>query len=176
MANSMSLRRRYWSYVFAWVVLIYATLYSVRPVCNFLKNTTPFALLVNILMFSLLIVIMMSLLMKRIVTRPSSYIFLFMTVAAYIYGFLTIQFPEEKIHFIEYGILAWLIIQAVELDVRRPAAHVYAFLLTAIFGWMDEGIQHLLPNRYYQFDDVILNATSGLLGLFLTHIIKREHM
>ena len=170
-------RQKYWSFVFAWVALIYGTLYVVRPVCTFLQNTTPFALLVNILMYSLLTVLILGLFVKRKVTfaRPLSCLVFLITAGAYICGFSVIQIPEEKLHFLEYGILAYLAFRASELDIRRPPAFVYAFLLTVMFGWIDEGIQYFLPNRYYQNEDVALNAAGGLLGLAVVYIIRSGH-
>jgi VanZ family protein len=97
-----------------------------------------------------------------------------MILSAYIYGMVTIQYPEEKIHFIEYGILAYLVFRPIHMDIQKPAAYGYAFILITIFGWIDEGIQHLLPNRYYQTEDVILNSISGGLGLLWIFIAKKE--
>lgn len=45
----------------------------------------------------------------------------------------------------------------------RPA--FYAFLLTTAAGWIDEGIQYFLPNRYYDLRDVGFNATAGFLAI-----------
>ena len=166
------LRRKHWSFVFALVALIYGTLYFVRPVCTFLQNTTPFALLVNILMYALLVILIVGLFVQGKINRPLPLLLLVMIGGAYVYGLLIIPNPEEKLHFIEYGILAYLIFRAVELDFRRPLAFLYAFLLTAAFGWIDEGIQHLLPNRYYQNEDVLLNAAGGLLGLAVIYVFR----
>ena len=35
--------------------------------------------------------------------------------------------------------------------------------LTALAGWGDEGIQAVLPNRYYELRDVGLNVAAGVL-------------
>lgn len=36
--------------------------------------------------------------------------------------------------------------------------------LTAILGFLDETVQALLPNRYFQWSDVLLNWAGSLLG------------
>ena len=97
-----------------------------------------------------------------------------MVLLSYAYGLAAVQHPEEKIHFVEYGFLAYLVHKAIHIDVQRLPAYGYAFLLTSAFGWIDEGIQFLLPNRYYQIEDVILNALSGALGLVLVFVYQRE--
>lgn len=174
MDASKNLRSKYWVYVWGWVFYIYSTLYVGRPVCTYLKETLPFSLLINALMAVLLILLVIGMVSKGHMTKPSSYFILAMVLSVYIYGLVMIQYPEEKIHFIEYGFLAYLVYKAVRLDVQEPMAYGYAFLLISALGWIDEGIQYLLPNRYYQIEDVILNSISGALGLGLVFIFKRE--
>jgi len=174
MRPSKNLRARYWLYVFGWVSLIYSTLYIVRPICTFLKASTPFPLLINVLCIVLLIFLATVIWMKTRITKLSSYLILSMVLCAYIYGLVILQYPEEKIHFIEYGFLAYLVFKAIRIDIQKPIAYGYAFLLVSIFGWIDEGIQYYLPNRYYQIEDVILNSISGALGLLIIFTLKRE--
>jgi len=174
MPTSEGLRARYWLHVFGLVSLIYSTLYIVRPICTFLKVSTPFPLLINILCIVLLISLMIGFWRKIRITKLSSYFILSMVLCAYIYGLIILPYPEEKIHFIEYGFLAYLVFKAIRIDVQKPVAYGYAFILVLIVGWVDEGIQYLLPNRYYQTEDVILNSISGALGLFLVFIFERE--
>ncbi len=176
MDDLKSLRRKYWFYVWGWVACIYSTLYIVRPICTFLKETLPFSLFINILMGVLLTCLVIGLWSKARVKQTSSYVILAMVLSAYIYGFVTIPYPEEKIHFIEYGVLAFLSYKAIHLDLQKPLAYGAAFLLTSVLGWVDEGIQYLLPNRYYQIEDVILNCISGILGLLLVFIFTREEI
>lgn len=156
-----------------WTLAIYITLYPVRPVCEFLKRAIPFDLWVNIFLAVCLSGILMLFFRKYKVTDFPGYVLLLIAVSGYFYGLATISHPEEKIHFIEYGILAYLVFRALRLDHGAWAAYAGAFALTAALGWVDEGIQHLLPNRYYQISDVVLNAVSGLLGLLLVYVFQR---
>src|SRR3989344_7541905 len=167
------LRKKYWAWATGWTLAIYATLYPVRPVCEFLKKIIPFDLWVNILIFGCLSVIAGFFPRKYKMTNGFGYVLLLLAISGYAYGLVTIPYPEEKIHFIEYGILAYLIFRALQLDQGARAAYAGAFALTAALGWGDEGIQHLLPNRYYQTSDVVLNAVSGLLGLILVYVFQR---
>jgi hypothetical protein len=166
-------RLRSWLYVLGWVGIIYSTLYIVRPICTFLKETTPFALLVNILCGIVILSVLTVLWRKAGALKFSSYFILAVVLIGYGYGLAAIAFPEEKIHFIEYGMLAYLIYKALRLDVRDSKAYVLTFLLVSALGWIDEGIQHILPNRYYQIEDVILNSVSGVLGLALVYVFQR---
>jgi len=174
MSTIKDTRRRYWSFVLVWIGIIYSTLYIVRPICTFLKETTPFPLLINALCIIFLIAVLIVLWKTARAFDPFSYFILAGILLAYAYGMAAIQYPEEKIHFIEYGILAYLIYRAVRLDKPDFTAYGIAFLLCSILGWIDEGIQHILPNRYYQIEDVILNSVSGILGLLLVYVFQRN--
>lgn len=97
--------------------------------------------------------------------------------------------PEEALHFVQYGLVGGLFYAAlVERRARlaaggaaggaagtqaRPrtwlawpgAAALVAFLMTGAAGWVDEGIQHLLPERVYDLRDVGFNAAAGALAI-----------
>ena len=156
-----------------WTLAIYITLYPVRPACEFLKRTIPFDFWVNIFLVACLSGIAILFFRKYKMTDFTGYVLLLIVLSGYLCGLMTIPHPEEKIHLIEYGFLAYLIFRVLRLDHGAWAAYAGAFALTAALGWGDEGIQHLLPNRYYQSSDVVLNAVSGLLGLMLVYAFQR---
>ncbi len=206
--DRQQLRVRYWAQAIGWVALIYSTLYSVRPLCEFLKKTTPFVQVVNVGLIVLLAGILTVLWRRRQrILQIHHYVLLILVISCYAYGLGSLTVPEEKIHFVEYGFLAYLIFRALRVDFpagritsslndgspsqdeglrsglrpaglrswtlrRTPHVYVTAFLLTIFFGWIDECIQAIVPNRYYQTCDVLLNAVSGLLGLALVYIFE----
>jgi hypothetical protein len=73
--------------------------------------------------------------------------------------------PEEKLHFIQYGLLALLADRAAPAGWSPWRRFVCCALFVAAAGWVDELIQALLPNRYYDLRDVGFNALAGLLAL-----------
>lgn len=172
--NRRDLRKRYWGAAGAWVGCIYSTLYAVRPICEFLKETIPFAFLTSLGMAALLVGITAVFYSRRHLYSPLSYFLFALVFLCYVYGLMKIPHPEEKIHFIEYGILAYFLWRALRLDWKGGRAYVGAFVLTTLLGWADEGIQYLLPNRYYQTGDVFLNSMSGLLALILIFIFQNK--
>lgn len=90
---------------------------------------------------------------------------------AAVYGMVIVRMaidPIERTHLFEFGLLAVLIHEAL-LERRRhdpgiPVPAVLAVVITAALGWVDEGIQALLPSRMYDLRDVGLNALAGLLA------------
>lgn len=175
MRHAEKLRQKYWLFVFGWVFLIYSTLYVARPVCEFLKRAFPFSALVDLVSIAMLLTVVVFIWSKAKVFNLLSYALMAVILVSYINGLMTLQYPEEKIHFIEYGVLAFLVYRAIALDKHAPDAYAISFVLVTVFGWIDEGIQYLLPNRYYQVEDVILNSVSGALGLLLVYVFRKGY-
>ena len=71
----------------------------------------------------------------------------------------------ERTHLFEYGIVAVLIYQALSeragngRRVRAPA--LLALVATILLGWLDEGLQALIPNRVYDNFDVVAEQRGG---------------
>ncbi len=78
-------------------------------------------------------------------------------------------FLTERTHLFEYGLVGVLVYQAL-LERRRngrrvPVPALLAIVAVALLGWLDEGIQALLPNRVYDLRDVGFNALAGLVSV-----------
>ena len=76
---------------------------------------------------------------------------------------------EERTHLFEYGIVAVLIYQALSERAgngrRVPAPALLALVATVALGWVDEGLQALIPNRVYDNFDVVRNTVAALIGI-----------
>ncbi len=82
---------------------------------------------------------------------------------------------EGRTHLFEYGLVGQLIYQAL-LERRRngrrvPTPAILAVVSTALLGWLDEGIQALLPSRVYDIADVGVNALAGLMAVVTTLVM-----
>jgi VanZ family protein len=87
------------------------------------------------------------------------------------------QFPAERLHLLEYGMMAVLVHRALTADRdSRLADHGLALGLTILIGFGDETIQWILPQRFFELKDVGLNAVSGILGLALARLVAGERM
>ncbi len=89
---------------------------------------------------------------------------------------------QERLHLLEYALVALSLRAAftASLAARRPprraagaAATAAAFAATVAAGWLDEGFQALLPNRYYDVRDVGFNALAGALALGFRALLER---
>jgi len=108
--------------------------------------------------------------------QPLTWALIVLAVLCYAYGFYVVTIPEERLHFIQYGVLAFLVHRAIREDVKAALpSYLFAFFLTVALGWLDEGIQAVTPDRFYSLKDVFLNSVSAVLGLFVTFIGKQKY-
>ena len=78
--------------------------------------------------------------------------------------FKIIPLPIERIHFIEYGLLGWLVWWTIG---ERKWGFIMALGYIVAISILDEIIQGMLPNRVYDIRDIWMNAVGGSLGLVL---------
>lgn len=76
---------------------------------------------------------------------------------------MSVDVPVERVHFLEYGILGYLVFMATTDSWKRP--FIYSLLLVSIIGIGDETIQWFLPSRVGDMRDVFMNSFGGLLGI-----------
>ncbi len=78
---------------------------------------------------------------------------------------LGLSIPEERLHFLQYGLMAVLARRALAPHVDGFRQYLAAVLLSALAGWGDELLQGLLPTRYYDPRDVLINALAAVLAM-----------
>ncbi|HAL93124.1 MAG TPA: hypothetical protein DCM68_08900 [Verrucomicrobia bacterium] len=81
-----------------------------------------------------------------------------------------LQTPIEAIHFIEYGVLAFLLFRAWRHHLQDPFIYPISLLSLVLIAWVDEFLQWLTPERFWDFRDIRLN---GLAGALLLLVIAR---
>ena len=91
-----------------------------------------------------------------------------------VYGYLLhvyARFPAERLHLVEYGLMGYVLLRALRLDLGRAWAYLASFVLAVLIGIGDECIQWALPQRFFEVKDIELNALSAALGLLLTRVV-----
>jgi VanZ family protein len=79
-------------------------------------------------------------------------------------GFYRGRLTIEKVHLIEYGLLAYLTLNAVTVTRRGGPGAAVAVLFVAAAGVGDEALQKLIPNRVFDLYDIAANWLGGTLG------------
>jgi len=78
--------------------------------------------------------------------------------------------PVEAIHFLEYGLLGFLLYRALKIRTKDVGIYFIAFLIGCLVGILDEILQWIVPFRYWDIRDVGLNALAS--GLFQVGLWK----
>lgn len=82
--------------------------------------------------------------------------------------------PEEAVHFVEYGVLGVLIYRAIADSVPDATVFVAATLAGLLVGTADEIIQWLVPGRFFDFRDIVLNGGAVALVQIATVRLARH--
>jgi hypothetical protein len=78
---------------------------------------------------------------------------------------LGLRIPEERLHFLQYGLMAVLARRAVAARLSGWAQYLVAVVLASAAGWGDELVQGVLPGRVYDPYDVLVNASAAGLAM-----------
>lgn len=160
--------RRLWLWALGVVAAIYASLPFVGAIAAALRER---GILVAAFVagFVLVIAAIVGAALRRRPGRRELWVGLGV-VAAYVMVVVRLGIgPEERTHLFEYGLVAALVYHALAeraTNGRRVwAPAVTSVLLTAAVGWIDEGIQWMLPNRVYDLRDVGFNALAAFMAV-----------
>ena len=168
--SSSSSERRLWLWAGGLLLAIYASLYSVRPVAEWLRDRGLLSLSIGLLFLGVAALVVRWCLARSPGRREIAVLAVFAMV--YLAVLWPVRMPEERFHLLEYGLFAGLVYAAL-LERRLPGGGMrwsapsaaLATLLTGVAGWIDEGIQYLLPNRHYDWLDVGLNLLAAVLAV-----------
>lgn len=148
-----------------YLLAIYATLGVVRTITNYLRDRGLLRASV-VLAFAMAAAAILWLVFRDARNRSWRIgLALLLAGAAYAAVIFPMKSPEEKIHFIEYGGVAALAYASAPRTWRGWKRYAGCALFVAAAGWIDEGIQALLPSRFYDLRDVGFNAAAGLMAL-----------
>ncbi|MYA05004.1 MAG: VanZ family protein [Caldilineaceae bacterium SB0664_bin_22] len=159
--------RRLWGWTLAVVAAIYSTLGLAATLAEFLRNRGLF----DDLFVLGLILIGAAILAQGLTWRPRG-IEIVVTlgiVATYLLVFARMAIPEERTHLIEYGVVAVFINEALTERASQgrhvPVPALLAVLATAMVGLLDECIQAFLPNRVFDYRDILFNGLAAVMAV-----------
>ena len=162
-----SRERRLWTWVLLVLVAIYASIPLARPVTGFFRDRE----MLTPLFFLGLFLVIGAVGAYAIRLRPRGLeIAIGLGVAAvYLLLFLRMEIVEERGHLIEYSVLAVLIHMALAERHRsgglRGALAFLSIAAAALFGLLDEGIQALVPDRFFDWRDVFFNSLAAFMAV-----------
>jgi len=172
--------RRLWSAALVYLGAIYLSLYPLQFAMDLLRRHNLLRLAIGVAFLSAAAAGLVFGLRRGWLARQ----WLVAVAGALLTGTLALRLDvvQERLHLIEYGALGLLFWAALtrrdERHGRTGAVHgvrtvALATLLVGVAGWLDEGIQGLLPNRVYDLRDVGINAGAGALAACFAELHRR---
>jgi len=149
-----------------YIAAIYAFLPFSSGVMLSLNATGLLPLLITVT-FLATAVVTVALMLTRFRIVDSAAYFL-MAAAALVVGYFIVglEVPQERIHFIQYGLLVVAVMWTLEATnlQSRGAIFLIGILITAAVGLGDELIQGVVPGRYFDWRDVGFNGLAATVG------------
>lgn len=169
-----------WSLLAFSTLIVFSTLSFVRALFDRIVHAgleNMLRLSIVSLLAALAVVLVLWLIWFAKVRSPLVYLQTAGIFAAYAIVLMTLsEMPVERIHLMEYGVLGCLAHRALRHRCAGRERFLLAVLITLNLGLGDELIQGLLPRRFYDPKDVMVNAVSGLLGVLVATIIARTRI
>ena len=161
-----------------WVALCTLSIFLIVPIARAIRNFVEANWDVSLFGYSVIMFVSAAFLAGLYFLRVRLQIralsnYLWLAAVALVYIFFTLKLwrrPEEAIHFLEYGLLGFLLYQALRHHFRDNGIFFIAFLIGAFVGILDEALQWMIPRRVWDFRDLGFNALS--VGLFQIAIWK----
>lgn len=82
-----------------------------------------------------------------------------------------LQSSAEAIHFLEYGLLGFLLFRAWRHHVADPLVYPISVLSLGLIAGLDEFLQWLMPGRFWDFRDIRLNVMAGAVVLLAVAMV-----
>ncbi len=167
-----------WLAVAAWVAVIYAAIPFVRSLREAFAARWP----VEALGFAVMAIVaaatagaLLDVRRRRLRVRIADIAWLGGIAAGLmVWTRLLMGQPEEAVHFVQYGVLGVLLYRALRPHIDDPGVFVAGALLGTIVGTVDEIIQWLVPDRYWDFRDLVLNGGASVaIQLALWRLVRK---
>jgi VanZ family protein len=164
--------RRLWLWALAAVIAIWSTLGLAGSIADMLRDRR----ILEVTFFYAFLALLAVIACAAVLRRPGPREFFAGLGVAAVYLMAALRLGNvERTHLFEYGLVSVLIYHAL-CERRRggrevPMPAVVAILAAAFLGFLDEGIQSLLPNRVYDLIDVGFNALAATMTVVATLVL-----
>ncbi len=168
----------------AYLLCVYTTLGIARPLAEYLRSTGILLPTVIALFGGCLPLALFWRYSK--ISRKQFLLRILLIITLLCCAFLISALPEERLHFLTYGLAGWLICWSMEARLafsktsqkRRILEHFLVWLIPCLMVWLaggvDEMIQWWLPNRVFDIRDIVFNGTAGMVGVALFDTGRQE--
>jgi VanZ family protein len=146
----------------AYLFCLYASLGIARPVAEYLRARN----LLRLTVLALFTLALPAVLRWRAAAAGRTKMLLRLALVAMLLtaAFVLAKTPEERLHFLTYSLLGWLLAWSLE---EKNVSPLLTLLLVWLAGTGDELIQGWLPDRVFDLRDILFNGLAGTAGTAL---------
>lgn len=149
-----------WLFVILWTGIIFLTIPLARTLQEFIRDLWGREAFTTIVLIAITVASLGTIghLLRSKTASLINYSWLLLVAMVFaVYSYQLSRAPEEALHFIEYAFLGILIYRAFTHRIRDYSIYFSVALVGAIIGTIDETIQWLTPERYWDYGDIWLN-------------------
>ncbi len=160
---------RDWLFLLAYLVVIFGILpFSGYIVQNISRRVPFFSFFITVLVYVTIGIIGIALAIYVIVTNKGFKIPRLLALAGILFigldGLAGIESHFDKLHIIEYGILALLLFRVLRFYNPTTALYLWCAIFVAIAGYADEYVQSFIPARNFSLLDIKTDVFTGILS------------
>ena len=160
---------RDWLFLLAYLVAIFGILpFSGHIAQNIAKRVPFFSFFITVLVYVTIGIIGIALAIYVIVTNKSYKIPRLLALAVILLigldGLGKIEGVYDKLHIIEYGILAFFLFRVLRFYNPSTALYLWCVIFVCIAGYVDEFVQSFIPGRGFSLLDIKTDVFTGILS------------
>lgn len=165
--------KRLWFYTLLVCVAIFSTLIIGKPLVKVFTHQNTQAALFMVVMLLISITVLVYGLRKK--PKKIEWVIIIGITAVFIMLLLRLNISERS-HLLEYSVLAIFVHKALSerLKHRKKASQIklWAILITALIGILDESIQIFIPYRVFDVEDIVFNVLAVTMVIVAVWVLE----
>ena len=158
-----------WLFLLAYLVAIFGILpFSGYLAQNIARRVPFFSFLITVLVYVAIGIIGIALAIYVIVTNKGFKIPRLLILAVILLigldGLGKIEGVYDKLHIIEYSILAFLLFRVLRFYNPSTALYLWCVIFVCIAGYVDEFVQSFIPGRGFSLQDIRIDVFASILS------------
>ena len=82
--------------------------------------------------------------------------------------------PNKHIHIPEYIVMAWILFEVLSIDYHGKGLFILIFVCSTLLGIVDELEQGIHPQRFFGWQDMIMNSAASVIGIFFLAGLRKR--
>jgi hypothetical protein len=157
--------------------ILFLSIPYVRLIESWLQGLQVFMLTVYLIIIIYLIFIYI-IVIRRVGFSRRNFIIFTLYSAAYLALIMSYRSFDQKMHFVEYGVLSFLTYNALKPFIGKAMVYPFTLALIALIGYIDEFIQFFFPFRSYDMGDLLIDVIAALIILvkiFMVNMLQSDN-